>query len=57
MTKEEEIKRAAIMEAYNKGQIVQCLYNGKWNDFIPQNQVDRPNLDFQGIDNWRIKPI
>ena len=56
MKKEEKIKRAEIMEAYNKGKKVQCLFRGKWEDFVPQNQVDSPNLDFQGIDNWRIKP-
>ena len=46
-----------IIKAYSEGKIIQSNHHtGDWNDFVPQNQVDRPNLDYGDKDNWRIKP-
>jgi len=45
-----------IALAYKQGKTIQANHTGEWHDFIPQNQVDRPNLDHGTEDNWRIKP-
>ena len=44
-----------ILDAYSKGKTIQSNHSGKWSDFSPQNQVDRPNLNYGTKDNWRIK--
>jgi hypothetical protein len=44
-----------ILDAYSKGKTIQSNHSGKWSDFSPQNQVDRPNLNYGTEDNWRIK--
>lgn len=45
-----------LIRAYSIGKTIQSNHSGKWEDFVPQNQVDRPNFDYGNIDNWRIKP-
>jgi hypothetical protein len=45
-----------ILEAYKKGKTIQANHTGEWHDFVPQNQVDRPNLDYGEEENWRVKP-
>jgi hypothetical protein len=45
-----------ILEAYRNGKTIQANHIGEWHDFVPQNQVDRPNLDYGTEDNWRVKP-
>lgn len=46
-----------ILDAFSKGKTIQCnSFTEDWCDFLPQNQVDRPNLDFGSQNNWRIKP-
>ena len=51
-------KREEILEAFKQGKTIQAR-KGKeeeWHDFIPQNQLDRPNINYGNWDNWRIKP-
>jgi hypothetical protein len=47
-----------ILDAYIQGKTIQCnMPDGKWwHDFVPQNQLDRPNVDYGTKNNWRIKP-
>ena len=41
--------------AYSQGKKVQSLdCYGRWEDFIPQNQLDKPNWEYS--DKWRVKP-
>ena len=53
---QEDNKKELILKAYSEGKIIQSNHSGDWSDFVPQNQVDKPNLDYGTIDNWRIKP-
>lgn len=48
--------RESLLEAYKKGKTIQSNHTGEWKDFVPQNQLDRPNLNYGTLDNWRIKP-
>lgn len=48
-------KKEQILKAFKEGKTIQSKDGDEWVDFIPQNQVDKPNLDYRGIDNWRIK--
>ena len=45
-----------IIKAFNEGKVIQSKTSGKWKDFERQNQLDKPNLELGGIENWRIKP-
>lgn len=45
-----------ILEAYKQGKTIQSGGEGDWEDFVPQNQLDRPNVDYGGENYWRIKP-
>lgn len=49
-------RKQQLLTAYSIGKTIQYNHSGKWEDFVPQNQVDRPNFDYGNIDNWRIKP-
>ena len=49
-------RKELILKAFKEGKTVQSKNGNEWKDFIPQNQLDTPNLDYRGIDNWRIKP-
>lgn len=45
-----------ILAAFEQGKTIQINCNNEgWHDFIPQNQLDRPNVRGNS-DNWRIKP-
>ena len=48
--------KETLEEAYKSGKTIQCKSSGQWKDFIPQNQLDKPNWEYTGINNWRIKP-
>lgn len=48
--------RKVLLDAYYNGQTIQSNHSGGWSDFVPQNQVDKPNLDYGNETNWRIKP-
>lgn len=50
------MKKEEILQAYSEGKTIQANHSGKWTDFVSQNQVDKPNLDYGTLDNWRIKP-
>lgn len=52
----ETLLKEQILKAFKEGKTIQSRNGNEWKDFIPQNQVDKPNLDYGGIDNWRIKP-
>lgn len=43
-----------IIDSFNNGKTVQFDSNGKWIDFVPQNNLDKPNL--KNGSNWRVKP-
>lgn len=46
-----------IMEAYCQGKTIQSNnFSAVWCDWVPQNQLDKPNLGFGSHNNWRIKP-
>lgn len=45
------------MKAFKEGKIIQSNNGSEWKDFMPQNQLDIPNLDYRGACNWRIKPV
>jgi hypothetical protein len=45
-----------LNSAYQNGKTIQSNHDGIWEDFIPHNQLDRPNFKYGGIDHWRIKP-
>lgn len=45
-----------MKNAYKSGKTIQSNHQGTWKDFVPQNQVDRPNFDHGLISNWRVKP-
>lgn len=47
--------KESILQAYREGKIIQSNHSGKWKDFIPQNQVDRPNVNYGSEKNWRVK--
>jgi len=49
-------KKEIILEAYKEGKTIQYNHSGEWKDFIPHNQLDRPNLNYGTLDNWRVKP-
>jgi len=51
-----ENKKEMLSKAYKEGKTIQSKSSGKWKDFEPHNQLDSPNFDYGGIDNWRIKP-
>jgi hypothetical protein len=46
-----------ILEAFKQGKTIQCNHNTNfWSSFVPQNQLDRPNVNYGTEKNWRIKP-
>jgi hypothetical protein len=45
-----------LLLAYESGKTLQVRYCGHWEDFVPHNQLDSPNFEHSGIENWRIKP-
>ena len=46
-----------ILEAYRQGKKIQTKSGTQdWHDFVPQNQLDRPNVNYGTQENWRIKP-
>lgn len=46
-----------ILEAYRQGKKIQTRSGTQdWHDFVPQNQLDRPNVDHGYTGEWRIKP-
>lgn len=59
MMSAEEINQGKLenlIMAYKSGKTIQSKSSGEWKDFVPQNQVDSPNWEYMGIENWRIKP-
>lgn len=44
-----------ILKGYNNNKTIQSNHCGKWKDFVPQNQLDKPNLNYGDESNWRIK--
>ena len=51
-----ETPKEIILKAFKEGKTIESRDGNGWKDSIPQNQLDKPNLDYGGIDNWRIKP-
>jgi hypothetical protein len=47
-----------LLEAFKLGKTIQCNHNNleEWHDYVPHNQIDRPNLGYGTKENWRIKP-
>ena len=57
ISKTKEQIKGEILEAFSKGKTIQSNHDGKgWKDYERQNQLDKPNLDYGDISNWRIKP-
>lgn len=55
---DEEIK-ASLLEAFKSGKTIQHCHHSAddvWYDFIPQNQLDKPNFNHGSLSNWRVKP-
>lgn len=49
--------KTKLMDAFESGKTLQVLRGKEWLDFVPQNPLDRPNLDHGLLTtNWRIKP-
>jgi hypothetical protein len=47
-----------ILEAFEQGKTIQANHNSTyWHDYVPQNQLDRPNLEYGTEANWRVKPF
>lgn len=44
-----------ILKSYHDGKTIQSNHSGEWREFEPQNQVDRPNVNYGTENNWRIK--
>jgi hypothetical protein len=50
-------KKQELLEAYAQGKTIQsCNNKDVWTDFVPQNKLDRPNVNYGDINHWRIKP-
>ena len=45
-----------LEKAFREGKTIQSKSSGEWVDFVRQNQLDSPNWDYKGVDNWRVKP-
>lgn len=56
MSRIHTIMKKILIKAYSDGKVLQSKRSGEWVDFVPQNQIDTPNLDYGGVENWRIKP-
>jgi hypothetical protein len=48
-------KQEKLIKAWEAGKIIQSKSSGKWKDFERQNQVDSPNWEYGGVENWRVK--
>lgn len=46
-----------ILAAFEQGKTIQVKNNNnEWHDFERQNQLDKPNINYDNQENWRIKP-
>jgi hypothetical protein len=45
-----------LEKAFREGKTIQSKSSGEWVDFVRHNQLDSPNWDYKGVDNWRVKP-
>ena len=48
-------KQEKLIKAWNEGKTIQSKSSGKWKDYERQNQLDSPNWEYGGIENWRVK--
>jgi hypothetical protein len=48
--------RTELQKAFDEGKTLQVYCFNHWKDFVRQNQLDSPNFEHSGIENWRIKP-
>ena len=48
-------KKEKLIIAWESGKTIQSKSSGKWEDFEKHNQLDKPNWEYGGIENWRIK--